>query len=384
MAKPYKLADGEGLYLLVQPNGAKIWRQRYYVDGAEKLKSFGKYPLVTLAEAREKRFALRRALAAGEPLEPAAAPPVELTFEEIARRWHGNRKESLNPAHEQRVLSRMERDVFPEIGDRPIRSITAPDVLAMVRKIEDRGALDISRRANQCVGQVFRFAIANGWADSDPTPGLRGALKPRPRVQHMTKLPMGELAAFLTKLAAYDGDMVTRLALKFTLLTWGRTNETRFAQWSEFEGLDAKEPLWRIPADRMKLHREHLVPLSRQAIEIVKALLVARKGAYLFPGDRGRAPVLSQNALIGATYRMGYRGRTTVHGLRGLASTWANETGDYKADWVEMALSHGEKDEVRGAYNAALYLKPRRKMLQDWADTVERLESSADDFDSLL
>ncbi|GGB94587.1 hypothetical protein GCM10011494_11320 [Novosphingobium endophyticum] len=289
--------------------------------------------------------------------------------------WHANREEGLDPAHAKRVLNRLERDVFPEIGALQFADITAPQILSMIRKVEARGALDISRRLKQGVSQVFRFAIANGLTQQDPTMHLLGALKPRPRVRHMARVPIKEIPQLVTAIARYDGEEtprcreLTRDALTFTLLTWSRTGETRFAVWDEFEDLDGDEPLWRIPPERMKMRREHLVPLSRQVVDILHRRRRATNDRFVFPGSKPGAPI-SANTMIYACYRMGYRRRQTVHGFRGLASTWANEAQIYNPDWIEMALAHSDADEVRGAYNSALYLAPRRKMLQEWADML--------------
>lgn len=392
-AKPreraYKLADSEGLFLLVQPNGTRLWRMKYRFAGKEKLLSFGAYPALGIAAARDKRKAAKALLAEGKDPMKAKGEVISEngdTFYMVAKRWHENRQSALNPAHAERVWSRMERDVFPEIGQKFIHEITAPDVLEMIRKIEGRGALDISRRAKQGVGQVFQFAIACGLASSDPTAHLRGALKPRPRVKHMSRLPLVELPAFLEKLRAYqeEGDRrsaITRDAVLFALLTWVRTKELRLAVKSEFEDLDGTDPVWRIPAARMKMGREHLVPLSAQAAQIARNMVSRATGNYLFPGTHPDKP-LSENTMIYALYRLGYHSRQTVHGFRGLASTWANEQlvefgkpamwiRKYHEDWVEMQLAHSEKNDVRGAYNAAEYLAPRRRMMQDWADFLD-------------
>ncbi|APL93618.1 tyrosine-type recombinase/integrase [Sphingobium indicum] len=392
-AKPreraYKLADSEGLFLLVQPNGTKLWRMKYRVAGKEKLLSFGAYPALGIAAARDKRKAAKALLAEGkDPIKAKGEVISEHgdTFYMVAKRWHENRQSALNPAHAERVWSRMERDVFPSLGQKLIHEITAPEVLDMIRRIETRGALDISRRAKQGVGQVFQFAIACGLASSDPTAHLSGALKPRPRVKHMSRLPLVEIPAFLEKLRAYqeEGDRrsaITRDAVLFALLTWVRTKELRLAVKSEFENLDGTEPVWRIPAARMKMGREHLVPLSAQAALIARKMVSAATGDYLFPGTHPDKP-LSENTMIYALYRLGYHSRQTIHGFRGLASTWANEQlvefgkpamwiRKYHEDWVELQLAHSEKDDVRGAYNAAEYLAPRRRMMQDWADFLD-------------
>lgn len=373
-SKDYKLGDGGGLYLLVRPTGSRLWRMKYRFDGKEKLLSFGRYPEVTLAEARLRRAEAKLALARGEDPGPRAASPVTC-FEAAARAWHGNRASGLEPGHAARILSRLERDVFPSLGQRDLKDITAGDVLTMLRAVEARGALDVSRRLRQHVSQVYLFAIPQGWATHDPAAGLATLLRPKPRVRHMARVGAGELPALVRAIDAYDGDenprrrAVTRDALLFTLLTWARTNETRHATWEEFEGLDRPDPVWRVPAERMKMGREHIVPLSRQAVALLDSVRVYSRGAYVFAGDKPALPI-SQNTMIYGCYRMGYRGRQTVHGFRGIASTWANEAECYRPDWIEMALAHADRDDVRGAYNSALYLTPRRRMLQAWADHI--------------
>ncbi len=388
--RPYKLADGEGLFLLVQRNGSKLWRMKYRFRGKEKLLSFGPYPDIGIAAARELKKLAKATLVEGkDPMvhKPGRDFEEERTFRAIASMWHRNREASLDPAHATRVWSRLERDVLPVLGEMMMHEITPPEVLKVIRKIEERGALDISRRAKQGIGQVFQFAIASGMCETDPTAHLRGALKPRPRVRHMPKLPLAELPDLLTKIDRYEEEgerrsEITRAALKFALLTWVRTKELRFAKKQEFEGLDSDAPIWRIAAERMKMRREHIVPLSRQAADLVRDVIAIANGEYLFPGQKPKQPI-SENTMIYGLYRLGYHGRQTVHGFRGLASTWANEqlveVGQppiwmrrYNADWVELQLAHSEENEVRGAYNAAEYLAPRRLMLQDWADFLDQ------------
>jgi integrase len=298
-----------------------------------------------------------------------------MTFEEAARAWHKNRLEALDGGHASRLLTRLERDAFPALGARDLRSVTSGDVLAMVRSVEARGALDVSRRLKQHVSQIYRFAIPQGWADQDPAAYLSDLLKPKPRTRHMARVGLNELPALVRAIDRYDGEetprrrAVTRAALLFTLLTWARTNETRLARWAEFEEFDGAEPLWRVPAGRMKMEREHLVPLASQVVALLAEVRAYSSGGYVFGGDKPGQPI-SQNTMIYACYRMGYRGRQTVHGFRGLASTWANEAECYRSDWVETALAHVDRDDVRSAYNSALYLTPRRRMLEDWAEVV--------------
>lgn len=374
--RPYKLFDGRGLYLLVQPGGTKLWRLKYHFDGKEKVLNFGKYPEVAAAVARQKRSDAKAKLKEGvDPGSSQAGPDGPTTFELIARAWHANRAESLDTAHANRVIRRMERDAFPALGARPIDEIDAPEILEVIRVVEARGALDISRRLKQSISQVFRFAIASGWATTDPAVSLNDALKPKPKVRHMAKVALAELPALVSAIRTYDGEAssrrreTTRDALFFTLLTWVRTSETRFATWAEFEHLEGAEPLWRLSAERMKISREHLVPLSHQVADLLLRRRQESEGSFVFPGEKPGKPI-SANTMIYACYRMGYLGKQTVHGFRGLGSTWANETECYRPDWIEMALAHEDEDEVRGAYNSALYLTPRRRMLQNWADEI--------------
>jgi integrase len=318
--RPYKLADGGGLHVLVQPTGSKLWRMKYRFGGKEKLLSFGKYPEVSMASARAMRDAAKALLAEGKDpgvARKVSAPAPAFTansFEVIARQWHANRAETLDETHASRLLNRFERDVFPAIGTRPIVEINAPEILKLIQAVESRGALDVSRRIKQSIGQVFRYAIANGWATNDPSIHLTGALKPRPKVRHMARLPLQRLPELVQAITAYDGDEdprrreITREALLFTLLTWCRTSETRFAAWHEFEELDGANPIWRIPGERMKMDREHIVPLSHQAVDLLRRQLRATNGEGLvFPGTKVGKPI-SQNTMIYACYRMGYRG----------------------------------------------------------------------------
>lgn len=367
--KQKKLSDGGGLYLLVLPTGGKSWRLGYRFAGKQKAISFGQYPAVTLAMAREKRDEAKRLLAAGQ--DPGARGPARKveTFEQVARRWHANESAGWVPAHAARVLSRMERDVFPVIGARTLDAIEPPDVLDLLRQVEARGALDISKRLRQSIGSVFRFAIAEGKAKHNPAADVGQALKPRPKVRHFAALRASELPDLLARINAYDGQHQTRLALLLTLHTFVRTSEARFAAWSEFEDLAGPAPLWRIPAVRMKMGREHLVPLTPQMVAILLELRALNDGPYLFPGAGGRG-VMSQNTMIFGLYRMGYHSRLTVHGFRSMASTILNEA-HFNRDWIERQLAHAENDDVRGAYNSAEWLPGRREMMVWWSNYLD-------------
>ena len=369
--KPYKLSDGHGLYLFVSPNGSRLWRQKYRHGGKEKTLSFGAYPVVGIAEARAKSANARHALQDG--LDPSRKSPdgarVADTFESVAREWLDNMDHTWSPGHAQRVRARFEGDVFPHIGKRAITDIEAPDVLDLLRKVEARGAIEMAKRVRQPIGQVFRYAIATGRARRDPTPDLRGALKPSPRVRHQAKLAAKDLPEFLTRLRAYDGE-VTALALELLIHTWLRTGEVRLGTWDEIDG-----DIWRIPAERMKMSRDHLVPLTPQVQKILARLKALSNGsAYIAPGFNGGT--MSANTLIYAIYRMGYHSRATVHGFRGTASTICNESGLFRGDVIERQLAHAPGDEVRAAYNAAEYLPERRAMLEWWSDYLESAEAT--------
>lgn len=351
-----KLSDGGGLYLLVLSSGGKSWRLAYRFGGKQKAISLGKYPAVSLLQARELREAAKRKLALGK--DPADKEEAA-TFEAFAVRWHIAQKEQWVEAHAERVLARMERDVLPEIGHMPIDKIEPTDILALLRKVEQRGALDISKRLRQSIGAVFRFAIAEGKVKLNPAADVGDALKPRPKVRHFASLKAAEIPALVEAIHAYQGEAQTRLALFLTLHTFVRTNETRGARWSEFEGLRSDAPLWRIPKERMKMGREHLVPLTPQVVAILRELRDLGDGDMVFDG-------MSQNTMIFALYRMGYHSRLTVHGFRSMASTVLNEHG-FNRDWIERQLAHVD-NEVRGAYNSAEWLKGRREMMEWWSN----------------
>lgn len=363
--KPQRLADGNGLFLLVQPSGSKAWQYFYRFQGKQKILSIGRYPAISLSDARELRDKATRELAYGrDPKEVRLGiVPVGSTFREIAmaqmKAWEVGKSEG----HIARVWSRLERDAFPEIGSKDIVAIKPADILAMIRKVEARGAIDISKRLKQKVGEVFAFAIAEGKVSSDPTRGLEKALKPRPKVKRHAMVGAVGLSPLVVAIEGYDGDAITRLALQFTLLTGVRTSESRFMTWPEVEG-----SLWRIPAERMKMHREHLVPLARQALAILDETKAIGRGQYVFSSSAGEP--LSANTMIFALYRMGFHSKQTVHGFRRLFSTILNEHG-FNRDWIELQLAHGEDDDIRAAYNAAEHLPGRTQMMQWWADHLD-------------
>lgn len=373
-AKTYRLFDGDGLYLEVLPTGGKYWRLKYRFGGREMRLALGVYPEVGLANARERRADARRALANG--IDPGEAKKEakrtatvnrENTFEAVAREWHGQRQHEWVAKSSKNILGRLERFVFPKLGHRPIGAIAASEVLAMLRVIESGGAFDLAQRTKQTCGQVFMYAIATGRAERNPVPDLRGALK-TPVAKHHAYLKAADLPEYLQRLAAYDGAEETRLALRLLLLTFVRTMEVRAAEWSEID-LDKAE--WRIPAERMKMRETHLVPLSVQAVAVLRELQghTGNRG-YLFPNHHKPNAFMSENTMLYALYRMGYHSRTTCHGFRSTASTILNENG-FHADVIERQLAHCERNPVRAAYNHAQYLPERRKMIQWWADYLD-------------
>jgi integrase len=268
----------------------------------------------------------------------------------------------------------MEKDLFPKLGSRPIKEITAPEVLSVVRLIEGRGAFDLANRALQYCGQVFMFGIATGRADRNPAGDLKGALKTHVK-KHFAHLKAIELPEFLEKLEAYTGDRQTMLAVKLLMLTFVRTTELRGAEWGE---IDLAKAEWRVPADRMKMRRDHIVPLSRQAVAILKELQsINGKWKYVFPNPFKPIKHMSENAVLYALYRMGYHSRATGHGFRHTASTVLNESGLFHADVIERQLAHVQGNKVRGVYNHAEYLPERRKMMQWWADYLDQIRAGA-------
>lgn len=377
--KPFKLSDGGGLFLLVQPDGARYWRLAYRFGGKQKTLAFGTYPTVSLADARKRRETAKQLLAVGsDPSEVRRAEKranaiyAARTFEVIAREWFDAKEAGWVPSYSVRLMSRLEADVFPPLGRRPISEIEPPDVLDVVRKVEGRVAVELAKREMQVIGQIFRYAIATGRAKRDPTRDLVGALKSPGRQKHHRVMPKDDLPDFIRALKVYDGEPRTRLALLLIMLTFVRTTELRAAKWAEFENLTGAEPLWRIPAERMKMRFEHLVPLAPQAVTALEELRpLCGRSPYLFPSP-GKEGFMSNNTMLFAMYRMGFHGRATVHGFRGLASTWLNERG-YASDWIERQLAHDERNEVRGAYNSAQYLAGRREMMAAWANHLDEV-----------
>ena len=390
--KPYKLFDERGLYLLVSPSGAKLWRLKYRFGGKEKTLALGVYPETPLATkranageekirgARERRDDARRMLHDG--VDPSAEKKLrvreqriraENTFEIIACEWHEKRFSGWTPSHARQVFESLEKNAFPYLGDRPIAEIKPPELLDVLRKIERRGAHEVASRVKQRCRQVFQYAIATGRAESDPSRDLDGALK-TPQHKNYAALGAAELPEFLGKLEAYDGHLQTRLALRFLALTFVRTGELRAAEWTE---IDEKAVEWRIPKERMKMREEHIVPLSKQALTVLAELRTLNgHRRYVFTNLANPEKCMSENTILFALYRMGYHGRATGHGFRATASTILNEQG-VKPDVIERQLAHAERNKIRAAYNRAQYLPERRRMMQRWADYLDAVATGA-------
>lgn len=383
--KPYKMADFDGLYLLVASKSkakvvGKYWRFDFRFAGKRKTLAFGTYPEVSLSDARILCKEARTILAAKKnPADVkraekhAAKVAADTSFRSVALEWLETKRENVTNSHIDLMLSRLEADIFPSLGNRPIGDIEPLELLAVLRKVEERGVREIAHRLRQTCSQVFRYAMYTARAKSDPSATLKGVLKTAgDSKKHHKVMPRDDLPEFLDKLKAYDGDARTALALRLIVITFVRTGELRGAKWNEFERLDSAEPTWRIPPHRMKMRTEHLVPLPRQALSVIeelRALPGATATDFLFPSPC-REGCMSNNTMLFALYRMGYHGRATVHGFRGLASTVLNEMG-YNRDWIERQLAHDERDKVRAAYNSAQYMAGRREMMQGWADFLD-------------
>jgi integrase len=380
--KTLRLFDGRGLYLEVAPNGRRYWRLKYRHAGKEKRLALGVYPEITLADARTLRDEARAVIRTGrDPSADRRADRREAklsadnTFEGVAREWLASQKRKLTPATYDKAVRTLEANVFPWLGLRPIAEIDAPEVLAVLKRIEARGAHETAHRVKARMGQVFRYAIAHGNATRDPSADLRGALAPVVSRSHAAVTDPAQVGDLLRALDAYAGQFATRCALRLAPLLFARPGELRHAEWSEFD-LDAAE--WRIPAHKMKMREAHVVPLSSQAVAILRELEpLTGRGRYLFPGIRTATEPMSENTVNAALRRMGFDKDTmTGHGFRAMASTRLNELG-WAPDVIERQLAHAERNKVRAAYNRAQYMAERRKMMQAWADYLDGLRTGA-------
>ena len=373
------LFDGGGLYLIITPEGSRLWRFKYSYQGKQRLLSLGSYPEISLADARLKREIARKQVANGiDPgvLRREAKELTLNTFEAIARERHEKFKHGWTTGHAERTLHRLERHMFPLIGAMPINKIAAPDILKALRLMESQGILESAHRMRSICGQIFRYAVSTGRADRDPTQDLRGALPPA-KQHHLAALtePL-QVAGLLRAIDSYDGSFVVKCAMQLQALFFVRPGELRQAEWSEFD-LEAAE--WNIPAKRMKMKQTHLVPLSRQAIEIFKQLQpLTGNSLFVFPSYRSTQRPMSNNAILAALRRMGYsKDEMTGHGFRAMARTILDEVLHFPPEYIEHQLAHAVRDPLGRAYNRTSHLEARRKMMQTWSDYLDGLKAGA-------
>ena len=379
-AKVQKIADGYGLYIHISPAGGKLWRMAYTFEGKQKTLSFGAYPAVSLKAAREKREQAKEMLAQGidpgahkKAVKASIRAELENTFEIVCREWIAKRAEAWSEINRIKILARLEKNVFPFLGGKPIGGITAPELLQTIRQIEQRGKLETAHRVLADCSRVFRYAIATGRAERDPAADLRGALSSVKGNNFASITDTKEVGALLRALDAYTGNIVVAYALRLAPLLFVRPGELRHARWKEFDFDNAE---WRIPAERMKMNQQHIVPLAGQAIKLLNELRpYTGHGVYLFPSVRTLGRPISDVTLLAALRRLGYtKEEMTVHGFRSMASTLLNELG-YNRDWIERQLAHGERNSIRAAYNYAEYLPERRRMMQEWANYLDGLRA---------
>jgi integrase len=374
--KAYKLADGGGMYLEVFPNGTKSWRLKYRVAGKEKRVVFGLYPSVSLAEARSKRDEAKRVLAAGgDPGEAkqvekqAKAMAVSNSFERLAMEWHEHKRQNWSQGYADDILEYLRKDIFPHIGRKAITEIKPVDMLAVLRKMEHRGVLDKLKKTRQACRQIFTYAVITGRAENNPVVDLASALK-APKQKHFPHLLADQIPGFLLALNDYSGSLVTRNATRLLMLTGLRTIELRASEWVD---IDFEKSVWNIPAERMKMRRPHIVPISNQVKELLEEIhQLTGRGKYVFPGRNDAGKPMSEASINQVIKRIGYAGKATGHGFRHTMSTILHEQG-YNTAWIETQLAHVDKNSIRGTYNHAQYLDGRREMLQWYADYMGAL-----------
>jgi integrase len=381
--KTVRLFDGRGLYLEIAPTGSRWWRFKYRFAGKEKRISLGVYPDVGLKKARDRRDEMRKLVADG--IDPSAARKQQKlmaldaaanTFEAVAREWFEKHSANWEASYSVKLLARLEANIFPWLGDRPIRDIKPPELLSVLRRVESRGVLETAHRLMNYCGNIYRYAVATGRAERDISSDLRGALPPSTPQHHASVTDPEGVAALLRAIDGYRGSNVTRYALQLAPLVFVRPGELRKAEWSEID-LEAGE--WRIPPGRMKMKTKHIVPLSSQAVAILRTLQpLTGKGHYVFPGARSRERCMSENTVNGALRRLGWSGsEMTGHGFRSMASTLLNEQG-WNRDAIERQLAHTERNSIRAAYNYAEHLPERRRMMQAWSDYLHTLKKRPD------
>ncbi|OTA16700.1 integrase [Xenorhabdus vietnamensis] len=376
--KAYTLADGNGLSLLIDTNGSKGWRYRYQFAGKTKMISLGVYPVVTLIEARTKRDEARKLVANGiNPSEVrkaekiSSANQIENTFKNITLEWYEKRKDRWSASYAIEMMETFEKDVFPYIGNRPIAEIKPMELMAVLSRMNDRGATEKLKKVRQRCGEVWRYAIVTGRAEYNPAPDLVSAFVAHKK-EHYPFLAVDEIHAFYKALNAYTGSFIVKMGMRLQMITGVRPGELRTAEWSE---IDFDKSQWEIPAEKMKMRRPHIIPLSRQAIDILEQIKpITGQRKYVFQGRINQSQPMSAMTLNVLIKRIGYAGRATGHGFRHTMSTILHEQ-NYNSAWIETQLAHVDKNSIRGTYNHAQYIDGRREMLQWYADYMEALEN---------
>ncbi|MFP7570394.1 tyrosine-type recombinase/integrase [Marivita sp. S2033] len=379
-AKRRFLADGDGLFLSVSPKGKKSWVVRYRKDGKQEALGLGAFPAISLSKAREKRDAIHAAAATGSDVKAAVSEGDTSSFGHYFELWWRKTAPTLSSAYGGQAHRRMERYVLPALGNKPMDAITPQEVLGIIQKVEAKGHFETARRLKDHIGRVFKFAKFDG-VDNNPVEGINERLAPRPKQKHMPFVHPKDMPQFFAALGQYDGERQTKLLLEIIIRTMVRTNELRDGRWSEIHGNE-----WSIPAARMKMQRDHVVPIVPQVAALFEelkgvcddpAMWGSHRGTNLRPtGDEMCA--ISENGMLFALYRMGYKGRATVHGFRRTASTYLNECGKFRPDVIEMQLAHVEGNKVRGAYNAATYMAERRAMLEHWNGVIDQWQATGE------
>jgi integrase len=378
--KLYRLTDANGLCLEVAPTGSKLWRYRYRFDGKAKMLALGAYPAVTLQKARQKRDEVRQLLTEGtDPAEQRKAAREaqradDVTFETLAREWYAYNAPRWAESTAYKARLYMENDLIPGIGARPVKAVTRPELVELVRKVEARGTLNAAGKIRQWLHQIFRFGLASGVVEANPATDLDVVAAPPKATRHHPHVAFAELPELLSKIESTTLNTLTRCAIRLLVLTAVRPGELRQAPWSEF---DLDGATWTIPKARMKARRPHVVPLPRQAVAILRQLKeITGDYPLVLAGQQNPERPMSENTINKALRLMGYEGRQTGHGFRHLLSTELNGRG-YNRDWIERQLAHGDNDEIRDTYNHAIYLEQRREMMQAWADSIDALCAGA-------
>ena len=381
--RDYKKADGEGMYLFITKAGGKHWRFKYRHLGNEKVFTIGEYPYISLAEARDKRFELKKMVELGidpmankRELREKAIEERDNTFERIARKWFEHKESGWSKSYASDVIRRLEIDVFPAIGKKPINSISSKDIIAILQGMEKRGVSELARRLKQNMSEIFRYAIVHEYATTNPAANFHSKdILKKVEKTHFATIEAKEIPAFLKTLNQNNACLrpLTRIAIRMLMLTFVRTNELRNARWEEF---DLPNKQWLIPAERMKMGKPHLVPLSNQVMALLEEVkLYSRHQEFVFPSQSNPKKTMSDNTILQGLSRLGYKGTMTGHGFRALATTTLQEKLGWKYEIIDRQLAHAPKSKIHAAYDRAVFLPERTQMMQEWADYIDKQAS---------